>query len=127
MAKSPGHQQMPKHRVRESHVPNRMVVKVNGGVLADSKDVIRVDEDGSPPRFYFPRADLRMENFRPTGTATQCPFKGTANYFTVQSGEEKLKDGAWSYQDPYDEHADLKDRVAFYDDKYPEINVQQMS
>jgi uncharacterized protein (DUF427 family) len=124
MAKSPGHQQAPQHQVRESHLPTRMRAKVNGGAVADSSNVIRVDEDSNPARFYFPRTDVRMEHLLPSSTTTHCPFKGTARYFTLQTGEEQLKDGAWSYEDPYEEHAALKDRIAFYDDKFPEIQVQ---
>jgi uncharacterized protein (DUF427 family) len=33
----------------------------------------------------------------------------------------------WSYETPYDEHADLAGRVAFWDDKMPDIQVRPSS
>lgn len=124
MSKSPGHQQHPEHRVLERRLDQRMMVSVNGDVVADSKDVIQVDEDRSPRRFYFPRTDVKMEKLQPSQLTTQCPFKGTARYFSISAGGKQLKDSVWSYETPYDEHAELAGRVAFYDDKMPEIQVE---
>lgn len=121
MAQSPGHRKWPDHEVREEHLTERLQVKVNGAVVADSSDVIRVDEDEHPARHYFPRSDVEMERLQRTAKQTKCPFKGTATHFTLKADGTALEDGAWSYEDPYDEHRDLKDRIAFYVDEKPEI------
>jgi uncharacterized protein (DUF427 family) len=123
MSKSPGHQQMPSHKVEERRIDQRVVVEVGGGELANSTDVIRVDEDDYPSRYYFPRTDVRMDLLERSSTTTKCPFKGSASYFNLKLGENKLADAVWSYEDPYDEHRDLKERLAFYDDKIKEIRI----
>jgi uncharacterized protein (DUF427 family) len=123
MNKSPGHQQFPDHHVTGRPVGERMLVSVNEEIVADSRDVIRVDEDGNPARYYFPRADVRMERLQPSAKTTECPFKGSARYFHLTGDGKQLRDAVWSYEDPYDEHLDLKGRVAFYDDRMPQIKV----
>jgi uncharacterized protein (DUF427 family) len=101
-----------------------MVAMLNGKPLADSRDVIRVDEDGSPARVYFPRADVRMDQLQASATTTYCPFKGTAVYFSILGdGQQVLKDAAWSYEEPYDEHPDLKGRISFYVERAPQIQI----
>lgn len=131
MSKSPGHQKWPEHKVLETPIGERVTVELDGKVLADSRQVIRVDEDGSPARYYFPRTDVSMDKLERTATTSQCPFKGTANYFSLsldggaQGGSGgKLDDAVWTYEEPFEEHRSLKDRLAFYDDKYRNIHVR---
>ncbi len=102
----------------------RVRVEIAGQVMADSRDVIRVKEDGYPPRDYFPRSDVKLDAFERTDTKSSCPFKGTASYFDVKVGDEELADVVWSYEETYDEHAALADRIAFYEEKIPGIEVR---
>jgi uncharacterized protein (DUF427 family) len=123
MGKSPAHQQHPEHKVMESKVEDRARVEAGGEFIADSTNVIKVEEDGNPVRYYFPRADVRMEKLERSDLRTTCPFKGSANYFNLVVGGRKLANAVWSYEDPYEEHAALKGRLAFYSDKMPEIGI----
>jgi uncharacterized protein (DUF427 family) len=124
MSKSPGHQKWPNHKVEEEHVGQTMKVEINGETIAESNDVVRVTEDDHPVRYYFPRADIRMNKLERTTTQTECPFKGEAHYFSVNAGGRKFQDAVWTYENPYEEHRNLKDRMAFYDDKIAEIHVR---
>ena len=123
MSKSPGHQKWPDHEVRETRVGQRIKVELDGEVIADSADVIRLDESEHPARYYFPRADVKMNKLVRSDTTTECPFKGSARYFSVVLGDKTLEDAVWTYEDPYDEHVALKERVAFYEENIPGIRI----
>ena len=100
MTHAPGHRRWPGHAVREQRLDKRFRVCVNGEVIADSRDVIRVEEDDYPPRFYFPRGDVKMNCLSRSRTASHCPFKGAAHYFSLGVAGARLDDAAWSYEDP---------------------------
>jgi uncharacterized protein (DUF427 family) len=100
-----------------------MKVEIDGDVIASSNDVIRVVEDGNPARYYFPRADVSMRHLAPSDLSTSCPFKGEATYFTLELGSMVLRDVVWRYENPYDEHRDLRGRVAFYEERIPGIHI----
>jgi uncharacterized protein (DUF427 family) len=127
MAKSPGHQQMPDHKVVEKHPKEKFQVKVGDKIIAESTDVIKVEEDDCPDRYYFLRSAVKMDQLSRTETTTQCPFKGTAHYFSLKLGDKSFSDAVWTYEEPFDEHRDLKDRLAFYDEKIPEIKIEAVA
>ncbi|KAF1036282.1 MAG: hypothetical protein GAK35_04086 [Herbaspirillum frisingense] len=123
MAKSPGHQQDKNHKVEESPVAGTVKASVGGREVASTSDVIAVHETGCPVRYYFARTAVDGKLLQPSQTSSTCPFKGTASYYNLVVDGKTFKDAIWSYEDPYDEHVALKGRLAFYDDKLPEIKI----
>jgi uncharacterized protein (DUF427 family) len=123
MRASPGHRKWPDHLLQEEPIAQRMKVAVDGEVIADSDDVVKVYEADSPVRYYFPRRHVKMDRLARSSTTTECPFKGTAKYFHIHAGGTKLQDAVWTYEEPYAEHVGLRNRVAFYDDRVPDIEV----
>jgi uncharacterized protein (DUF427 family) len=95
----------------------RRTVTFHGVVLAESERALVVRESRHAPVLYFPREDVRLEHMERTDHQSFCPFKGEASYWTLRSGEAVEQNAAWSYEQPFDEVAGLKDHVAFYADR----------
>ena len=108
----------PDYRVDLEPSDRRVRVSAAGEVVADSTRTLIVRETKHDPVFYFPRDDVRFELLERTQHGSFCPFKGEASYWSVRIGGETLRDAVWSYEDPFEQVAGLKDYVAFYPDRF---------
>ncbi|WP_027000833.1 DUF427 domain-containing protein [Eisenibacter elegans] len=81
----------------------------NNTVLAESDDTVVVEGN-----HYFPLEALNQAFFQPSNTQTNCPWKGTASYYTIAVAGATNPDAAWYYPDPKPAAANIKGRVAFW-------------
>lgn len=81
----------------------------NGKVLAESDNTVVVEGN-----HYFPPESVDWDLFESTNTTTSCPWKGTARYYTVTVEGEENRDAAWTYPEPKDAAAEIKDHLAFW-------------
>ncbi len=109
-----GYADHPGYQVTFQRSPKRVRVMFAGETVADSVNALLVRETRHTPVYYFPRDDVRMDLMTATDHATFCPFKGDANYWSIQVGDRVAENAVWSYEVPYDEIAGMKDYVAFY-------------
>ncbi len=111
------HARDPYTRVDTLRSSRHIEVEINGVKVADSRNATLLFETGLPTRYYLPKTDIRTDLLTPTDTATHCPYKGTARYWSVQVNGESFKDYAWSYPFPAAESAKIAGLIAFYDEK----------
>jgi uncharacterized protein (DUF427 family) len=81
----------------------------NGTVIASS-DKIEIVEGN----IYFPPGSVDRSYLKDSPTLSQCPWKGTAHYYTLSVAGAENKDAAWYYPTPKDAAANIKDHVAFW-------------
>jgi uncharacterized protein (DUF427 family) len=123
----PGFKKNPEHRITTAPAGVRIQVKFGGEVIADTQDAIRLEEGNYPPVYYIPRKDVKMERFSRTTHTTYCPFKGHASYYSLVSGNRTAENAVWTYEEPYDEVAVIKERLAFYPNKVDSITASEKS
>ena len=107
----------PDYRVDLEPDGERVRVRVGGEILADSTRALIVRETRHDPVVYLPREDVRLDLLERTDHRTFCPFKGEASYWTLRAADRVEENAVWSYEDPFDEVAGLKDYMAFYPDR----------
>ncbi|MDI9889282.1 DUF427 domain-containing protein [Streptomyces sp. HNM0645] len=111
------HPRDPHKRVDALPSTRRVQVEIGGTVVADTRSPVLLFETDLPVRHYFPREDVRLDLFTPTGTSTRCPYKGVATEYWSWAGPGDVPpDIAWSYPDPLPAVSVIKDRVAFYNE-----------
>lgn len=99
---------------RVDSVSRRVRVEFQGIVLADMMRALRVSETSSPPVYYIPPSDIRMEHLEPSARTSFCEWKGVASYWSVRVGDRFAKDSGWSYPHPDPGYEAITDYIAFY-------------
>jgi uncharacterized protein (DUF427 family) len=92
-------------------------VEIDGVEVANSTHPTLLFETGLPVRYYLPKVDVRMDLLTPTDTHTACPYKGTADYWSVTIGDVVHEDVVWGYHAPFHESAKIAGLVCFYNEK----------
>jgi uncharacterized protein (DUF427 family) len=92
-------------------------VEVDGVTVAESNKPRFLFETGLPARYYLPKTDVNFEYLTATDTATHCPYKGTARYWSINTTGDAHDDVVWGYDAPFRESQEVAGYVAFYNEK----------
>ncbi|MDT5355786.1 MAG: hypothetical protein QOJ56_4318 [Mycobacterium sp.] len=113
------------HPITISPTQARVVVRVNGEVVADTHDALQLQESTYPAVQYIPFSDVVQGLLTRTDTSTYCPYKGDAGYYSVTTATgDTVDDVIWTYEQPYPAVAAIGGHVAFYPDK-AEISIER--
>jgi uncharacterized protein (DUF427 family) len=117
--KTPG----PDHPIAISPTEGTVRVTVAGRIVAESKRALRLEEKGYPPVYYLPRSDADMSVLVRTAHYTHCPYKGDAAYYSIPIGGSKSENAVWTYEDPYEAVANIKECLAFYPSRVDAVEL----
>ena len=104
----------PDHPITITPKFERVRVLVAGRIIADTRRALVLQETIYRPVFYIPREDADMSLLVASDHSTYCPYKGKAEYFSIQVGNHIARDAAWSYPRPYPAMSEIAGRLAFY-------------
>jgi uncharacterized protein (DUF427 family) len=112
------HPRDPHKRIDALRSSRRVQVEIGGSVVADTVAPVLLFETGLPIRYYIPRADVRLDLFTGTDLHTGCPYKGTAEYWSLTDADGTGIPGnvAWSYPDPLPAVAAIEGYISFYNE-----------
>ena len=77
-------------------------------VLAESERTEIVETN-----HYFPREDVKMDYLVKSDKPYTCPWKGEATYYHIDTGNARMENGAWSYENPKEKATHIAGHVCF--------------
>jgi uncharacterized protein (DUF427 family) len=107
----------PDHPITITANPRRVRVSAGGVVIAESTDVLTLKEASYPAVNYLPRKDANMALLSRSERVTHCPYKGDANYFSINADGKTITDAIWTYENPFPAMTEISGHLAFYPDK----------
>jgi uncharacterized protein (DUF427 family) len=54
--------------------------------------------------------------------AANTPYKGDASYYSIPAGGDRSVNAVWTYENPFEAMARIKNYIAFYPDRVDEIS-----
>lgn len=111
------HPRSPYVRVDTLGSSREVRVDFKGTTIAHSRRAVFLFETGLPTRFYLPQTDVRLDVIRPSDTRTSCPYKGHAEYVSVELDGKTHGDVGWTYPTPLREAMQVAGMIAFDHDK----------
>ncbi|WP_046318294.1 DUF427 domain-containing protein [Mycobacterium sp. UM_Kg1] len=115
MTPRPIHTPTAEYPITVTPTGRRVTVRIGGELVADSADALTLQESTRPAVQYIPLADVRRDMLTRTATASYCPFKGDAAYYSVNTPDgQTVADAAWTYEQPFPAVADIAGHIAFY-------------
>jgi uncharacterized protein (DUF427 family) len=112
------HARDPYKRVDALRSSRHVEVGVNGETIADTTRPVLLFETSLPTRYYVPKSDVRLDLLRPSTLTTACPYKGTANYFSVAvPGTEIVENIAWVYRTPIPQVPTIENHLCFFNER----------
>lgn len=81
----------------------------NNQVIAESDDTVVVEGN-----HYFPADSIKKEFFKDSSTHSVCPWKGQANYYTLDVNGSENADAAWYYPQASELAKNIEGYVAFW-------------
>ncbi|WP_425078599.1 DUF427 domain-containing protein [Ruegeria denitrificans] len=94
--------------------PGKWTVRSGGAILGETNNALELLEGDKDPVIYFPRNDIAMAFLDRTDKLTHCPGKGDATHFSIVNKSSVTANAVWSYEDPIQAVAEIKDHLAFY-------------
>ena len=94
-------------------VPHRIMIRLDGQIVAETVRALRVLETHHAPTYYLPPEDINAA-LRPAQGDSFCEWKGVARYFDVIAGAVTAARAAWAYDRPTSGFNALAGYVAFY-------------
>mgnify|MGYP006269206721 FL=1 len=106
----------PRHFMRVRSADKSIEIWLNDECLAKTDSALLVQENGFDmydPAYYIPKADVVMDQLKPTDKSTHCPLKGDTTYFNYSGNQGEIEAIGWEYSRPYDRSEELKGHISF--------------
>jgi uncharacterized protein (DUF427 family) len=111
----------PDHPIVIERSGTRIIVRVGGRAIVDTREALVLREAKYPPVLYMPRSDADMAALERSESTTYCPYKGDCSYYSIPAGGVRSRNAVWTYEAPYPAVTEIKEYLAFYPDRVDSI------